>query len=268
MQQAVDFLEECNSLADLLHPEDDAIFDRVTQFKGWTINDVIGHLHMFNVAASKALAGDQQFENFVSPVRKALAAGKSLLEPQNEWLNGLSGRPLFDDWFAQCQQTAERYATINPKQRITWVGPDMSARSSITARQMETWAHGQEVFDSLSATRKDHDRIKNIAHLGVNTFGWTFANRKLEPPQSPPRVALQAPSGEHWVWNEESENGAVEGTATEFCQIVTQTRNVKDTAVTTTGDAATFWMENAQCFAGKPVDPPAPGTRGPTRIDQ
>ena len=38
----------------------------------------------------------------------------------------------------------------------------MSARSKITARHMETWAHGQEVFDALGKDREEKDRIKNI----------------------------------------------------------------------------------------------------------
>lgn len=41
----------------------------------------------------------------------------------------------------------------------------MSARSCITARQMETWAHGQEIFDALGVVRRDGDRIRNVAHL-------------------------------------------------------------------------------------------------------
>ena len=56
----------------------------------------------------------------------------------------------------------------------------MSARSKITARHMETWAHGQEVFDALGKDREEKDRIKNIVHMGVIAYGWTFVNRKLE----------------------------------------------------------------------------------------
>ena len=38
----------------------------------------------------------------------------------------------------------------------------MSARSSISARLMETWAHGQEVYDHLGVVRVDADRIKAL----------------------------------------------------------------------------------------------------------
>ena len=53
----------------------------------------------------------------------------------------------------------------------------------------------------------------------------------------------------------------IEGQASEFCQVVTQVRNIADTSLRVTGDPATRWMAIAQCFAGPPVDPPAKGVR-------
>ena len=50
MQQANDFLEEVDLLAQLLKSIPEDSFETVTQFKGWTVNDVVGHLHMFDVA--------------------------------------------------------------------------------------------------------------------------------------------------------------------------------------------------------------------------
>ena len=35
------------------------------------------------------------------------------------------------------------------------------------------------------------DRLRNVATIGVRTFGWTFANRKLDLPGPAPRVELQ-----------------------------------------------------------------------------
>jgi uncharacterized protein (TIGR03084 family) len=137
----------------------------------------------------------------------------------------------------------------------------MSVRSSITARLMETWAHGQEVYDLLGVERVNTDRIRNIAVLGMNTFGWTFANRGLDVPQPVPHVRLTAPSGEIWEWNEQVAGDRVEGRAEEFCQVVTQVRNVADTSLAVVGDVAARWMSIAQCFAGPASDPPPPGTR-------
>jgi uncharacterized protein (TIGR03084 family) len=76
-----------------------------------------------------------------------------------------------------------------------------------------------------------------------------------------PYVRLTAPSGDTWEWGEPSETERIEGSAAEFCQVVTQTRNVADTALQLTGARAAAWMRVAQCFAGPPEQPPAPGTR-------
>ena len=55
MEQAADFLAETNALANLLAPLPDSAFDEATQFKGWTLNDVVRHLHFWNRAAGLQL---------------------------------------------------------------------------------------------------------------------------------------------------------------------------------------------------------------------
>jgi len=263
MQQAEDFRAEAQVLAAATQDLTDADFDRATLFKSWTIGDVIGHLHMFDIAAELSLRDEAEFSAFLAPVYKAMGEGRSMIEAQNVWLAeiGLSGRALRDAWAAQSGKTANAYADVDPKKRLKWAGPDMSARSMITARQMETWAHGQEVFDVLGKDRVEADRIKNICHLGVTTYGWTFAVRREKAPEPAPYVRLTAPSGAIWEWNDVDEANMVSGSAVGFAQTVAQTRNVADTDIQTTGEAAAQWMTKAQCFAGAPNDPPAPGAR-------
>jgi uncharacterized protein (TIGR03084 family) len=137
----------------------------------------------------------------------------------------------------------------------------MGVQMFTTARYMETWAHGQAIYDLKQVEREHTDRIKNVCAIGVKTFGWTFVNRGLEPPGPPPYVRLTAPSGAIWEYNDESDTERIEGDAVDFALTVTQVRNVKDTGLRVTGDVATRWMEIAQCFAGGPVDPPPPGYR-------
>ena len=51
MKQAFDYLAEANSLLMLLQDQPNSVFGIETQFKSWTINDVIGHLYVFDIAA-------------------------------------------------------------------------------------------------------------------------------------------------------------------------------------------------------------------------
>ena len=98
-------------------------------------------------------------------------------------------------------------------------------------------------------------------HLGVSTFNWTFKNRKLLNTDINPYVELALPSGDKISYNEKNEKEFVKGSATEFCQVVTQVRNIDDTSLTVFGKTSTTWMKYAQCFAGQPEDPPEEGTR-------
>ena len=261
MPQAEDFRHESRVLAELLAPLAEDDYNIPTLFKGWTINDVLGHLHMFNVAAVLTLNDIAAFQVLFGRIARELAAGRSMLETQFSFLDGLHGRALFDAWLAAAERTADLYGQADPKARVKWAGPDMSTLSAITARQMETWAHGQEVFDRLGAVRLESDRIRNIVHLGVNTYGWSFLNRGLPVPEPAPQLSLTAPSGTIWQWNTEQADNAISGLAVEFAQVVTQVRHIDDTALVTSGPTARRWMEIAQCFAGKPEDPPARGSR-------
>ena len=44
LQQAYDFCDESNAIYELLSNIDDDQFNKSTLFKGWTFNNVIGHL--------------------------------------------------------------------------------------------------------------------------------------------------------------------------------------------------------------------------------
>jgi uncharacterized protein (TIGR03084 family) len=126
---------------------------------------------------------------------------------------------------------------------------------------METWAHAQAIYDVTGKNRADTDRIYPIAELGVRTFGWTYTVRGEAKPQVKPHVRLTAPSGELWTFNPESQTEFIEGPASAFCQVVTQTRNIDDVELNVTGPVARDWMSKAQCFAGGAETPPPPGAR-------
>jgi uncharacterized protein (TIGR03084 family) len=137
----------------------------------------------------------------------------------------------------------------------------MGVRMFTTARQMETWSHAQAIYDVLGTERPaPSPRLRNVAEIGVRTFGWAYRNRDLPVPPVMPSVRLDTPFGETWEWKAAASD-AVEGDAIAFCQVVTQTRNVADTSLSIRGDTATDWMRIVQCFAGQPETPPARGTR-------
>lgn len=261
LEQATDFRDESEALFALLNPLGDSDFERPTLFKDWTFNDILGHLHHGNRLAELSLNDEARFHETYAEIKGLRDSGLDGTVATAKVLNGLKGRALLTAWRDFYGPMSAHFGEADPKRRVKWVGPDMSVRSSITARLMETWSHGQAAFDLLGVEREDTDRIKNVAVLGVNTFGWTFINRGEEVPAPKPHIRLTGPSGAVWEWNDPSEAERVEGSAVEFCQVVTQTRNIGDTGLSVTGPVANRWMSVAQCFAGPPRMPPEVGAR-------
>jgi len=261
LQESQDFRAEADELhafLTTLAPED---WSKPTQFMGWTPWDVVAHLHFFDQVSLVALEGREIFAERRKQLIEKLGSGMTNAEIARAEYGDVAPDTLLRRWIETAHELAEKLGACEPSARLPWFGPDMGVRMFTTARFMETWAHGQEIYDLKKQTRTYGDRIQNICVIGVKTFGWTFVNRGLEVPGPAPYVRLVAPSGEIWEWNEPSETECVRGDAVDFCHAVTQGRNVADTGLVVTGEVANAWMKIAQCFAGGPVDPPKPGER-------
>ncbi len=256
-----DLLTETAELHAFLQTLDDDDWSRPTLFMGWTPWDVIAHLHFFDEVSMKSLAGPEEFEALQKQFVEQMKAGLSGQEMAQKAYGEHDASALLELWKTTNTAMVEQLGASEPKRRLPWFGPDMGVQMFTTARFMETWSHGQAIYDLKSVEREPTDRIKNIVAIGVRTFGWTFVNRKLDVPGPAPYVRLVAPSGEIWEFNDPSDEERVEGSAADFCMTVTQVRNVADTNLQVTGEVANRWMEIAQCFAGGPVDPPKPGYR-------
>jgi uncharacterized protein (TIGR03084 family) len=223
-----------------------------TPSPGWSVADQIGHLTYFDGAAATAIADPAAFTASVGQLvaaddRDALTLHRHL--PPSE---------LLAAWRANRRRLAEVSATLDDGTRVAWYGPSMGAKSFLTARLMECWAHGQDVADAFGVYRAATDRLRHIARLGVITRGWSYVNRGLEVPPGEVRVELSGPFGEHWCFGPDDAASVVTGPALDFCLVVTQRRHVDDTALRVAGDVARDWLEKAQAFAGPPTDGPAP----------
>jgi uncharacterized protein (TIGR03084 family) len=261
LAQAIDFRAEADDLHTLLAGLKETDWERATLFKGWTVNDIVQHLHESDLMAAASVAGPEPFERMRAQIQALRDSGLSRVEAMRRRLGRLTGTRLLEHWYAQMADLCDKLSAMPPDTRLKWAGPDMGVRMFTTARQMETWAHGQAIYDLAGVERKPTDRLRNIAEIGVRTYGWTFANRGIPVPGPAPFVRLNGPSGATWEWNDPSFENCVEGSAVDFCQVVTQVRNVADTALKVTGEPAVVWMSLAQCFAGPPEDPPRAGTR-------
>jgi len=239
-------------------------WDLPTPAEGWAVRDQISHLAYFDVAAHLAVA---------EPVKFALMA-EAFMQQEGDPMEGhltrgrsMTGAELLEWWEQSHEGLAEVLKTADPKTRVPWFGPPMGLLSFVSARLMETWAHGQDVADALGRERVATDRLRHVAHLGVKARPFSYVVHGREAPPARIDVVLEAPSGEEWTWQvgEESDLepvSSIKGTAEAFCLVVTQRRNVADTTLVVKGDTALDWISVAQAFAGPPGPGRAPSDTG------
>jgi uncharacterized protein (TIGR03084 family) len=245
MRAICDDLEaEHGDLDEIVAGLDDALWIAETPSPGWTVRDQISHLWFFDQRAVLALTDTDAFVADGQWLASHGGTDASIVPGRS-----ISSADLLHHWRAERDELIDLARTLDPSIRVQWYGPPMGARSFITARLMETWAHGQDIADALGVARRPTARLRHVAHIGVRARPFSYAVRGMSLPEADVAVHLTAPDGEQWDWGE-SETDTVSGSALDFCLVVTQRRHLADTALRIVGDRAAEWMSIAQAFAG------------------
>lgn len=232
-----------------------------TPAAGWTVADQLGHLAAFDERGTRAVEQPEDFRAEVAalradgpadPVEAAVADARQMAPTEVR------------DWWHRAAHTMQRAAaSLDPAQRLPWYGPDMGAASFVTARLMETWAHGQDVRDALGLPPSVSARLRHVIDLGVRARPYSYVVRGREVPDGPVRVLADVPpaaGGGVWTWGPEDAAAEVRGPAVDLALVLTQRRHLLDVDLEVTGSLAEDWLGIAQAFAG----PPGPG-RPPSR---
>ncbi|MDZ7678996.1 MAG: TIGR03084 family metal-binding protein [Acidimicrobiales bacterium] len=260
---AADLAAEQEVLDAVVSALDDDQWRLDTPSAGWTIADQIGHLTYFDGVAAQAIEDPQGFAASRDELMAASLDGGA--DAAEDFMLGryraMAPPELLAAWRDNRSRLARAAAGLSDGDRIEWYGPSMGAKSFLTARLMETWAHGQDVLDAarsagVHARREPTDRLRHIAQLGVITRAWSYLNRGLDVPEDEVRVELEAPSGDTWTWGPDNATDVVRGPAEDFCLVVTQRRHPHDTRLAVQGDLARDWLAHAQAFAGPPTEGP------------
>jgi uncharacterized protein (TIGR03084 family) len=251
-EQVVDDLrDESTELLALLSPLSDAGWARATPAAGWSVQDQVNHLAWFDESATLAVTDPAEFlaglADLTGDFPDVLVSRQRGMPPSTTL-----------SWFRTARAAFLSVASAHDgASRLPWYGVEMSLTSSVTARLMETWAHGQDIADALGVTRTPTARLRHVCHLGVATRAHSFRIRGLPVPAEDVLVELSAPDGALWTWGSAADGQSVRGSALDFCLLVTQRRHRTDTALSTEGVVASTWLDHAQAYAGLP----GPGRR-------
>ena len=229
-----------------------------TPAEGWDVADTVAHLAATDADALEALRDPG---GFLARLPAVAAEGQGYVERLVDQARAEDPDQLLARWRDGRAALAAALRTVAPGTRIPWFGPAMSPASFVSARVMETWAHGQDVVDALGQDRTPTDRLRAVAEIGVRARAFSYAVHGREAPDVAVRVELRAPAGDTWGWGPPDAADVVRGDALDFCLLVTQRRHRDDLALQVHGDAADDWLSLAQAFAGPPGGGRAPRGR-------
>jgi uncharacterized protein (TIGR03084 family) len=251
-----DLLAESAELRAVLASRPDVDWSRPTPAAGWTVTDQVTHLAYFDDVTRTSVTDPERFK---ADAAELTAGGQDFPDRVADRFRATPPREVLA-WFDRSRtELTEAFRTADPDSRLPWFGPAMSPASSVTARLMETWAHGTDILDTFGIARVPTARLRHVADLGIRALPYTYAVNRLARPADPVRVELAAPDGQRWTWGPDGARDRVAGDALDFCLVVTQRRHRDDTRLDVHGPVATQWIAIAQAFAGPAGPGRAPG---------
>ena len=222
-----------------------------TPAAGWSVGDHVSHLAYFDVTTLQSLLDPEQFRLDAAALR---AGGDDFSDRIAAEYRGRPGEALLA-WFRTARAAlVDGYRTVDPWRRLPWYGPDMTPASSVTARLMETWAHGQDIVDALG-TNLRHRAVASRRRPGHSCNALQLRHQRSAASHRPDHSRAHRAGRGAWTWGSADAVNRVEGNALDFCRVVTQRRHPDDTGLVVTGPVAQQWISIAQAFAG----PAGPG---------
>lgn len=257
-----DWHDETAGLESIFSELTPAEWQRPTPAAGWDIGHQIAHLTWTDEALLLAACSPAEFSalrdivtaDIEATVNEAAAAGASVAPDV-----------MLDNWVSGQRRTADVLAGIDPTQKLPWFGPPMGPAAAISARIMETFAHGQDVRDALGIPPIRSRRLRHIAHLAVAARPYSFHANGLQKPSGPVRVELDF-NGQIWTWGPENAAARVTGEALDFALMATRRRHWNDCDVRAAGNEAHEWLNVIQAYAGPPGTGRKPLRQGSTSI--
>jgi uncharacterized protein (TIGR03084 family) len=219
---------------------------RPTPAKGWDVRDTVAHLaDTDEIAIDTCTAGPRPLNDFAGRFASA--------EDTTLWgvLRGRrrSGREVLAWWEETSTRERDVLAALDPAVRVPW-GLGMRPPSLVTARLMETWAHGLDVRTALGLPVVDSDTLRHIAWLSYRALPYAFSFAGREASTGAVRVELSSPSGdETWGYGPAGAPNRITGPAGEFCRLFVQ-RLTRDEAqgLVAEGDGAVAALDVARAF--------------------
>lgn len=252
--------QSVRSLLDDLRAESDALdgivadlpaerWGTATPAEGWTVAHQIAHLTWTD---HQALLAIEDPDAFAAELRGALERLDSYVDDAAAEGAALPPATLLERWRSSRSRLWATLVAQPPGVRHPWFGPPMSTAAVATGRLMETWAHGQDIADTLGVRRTPTARLRHVVRIAVRARDYAFAAHGRPVPAEEFRLELTAPDGSLWTFGPDDAEQRVTGPAVDLCLLAVQRRHRDDLALRAEGEDADTWLSIAQAFAGPP----------------
>ena len=150
-----------------------------TPADGWDVATQVAHLAWTDEVAVLAATDKAAWD---AVVLQALENPDGYVDVAAREIATLPPPALLARWGAAREALTTTLRDFPEGERMPWFGPPMSPASMATARFMETWAHGLDVYAAVGVEPETTDRIRHVAHLGVRTRNFSFVTHGLDAP--------------------------------------------------------------------------------------
>jgi uncharacterized protein (TIGR03084 family) len=240
-----DLAAEQRSLLDLLRDLDDDDWLRPTPARGWDVRDTVSHLADTDEMAIATATGAPGSLNARADVS---ASGEDVTFRGVLRGRRRAGRDVCAWFEASTAALHEMFLTIDPNERVPW-GIGMRPPSLVSARLMETWAHGLDVHAAVGVESVDTDRLAHVAWLATRALPYAYTVAGHEPPGDPIRVELNLPSGAAWSTGPIDAANRITGSAGEYCRVFVHRLSAPDAStLRAEGDAAADALRVARAY--------------------
>jgi len=241
----VDDLEaEQRALADVVHGLVDDAWLTPTPSWGWDVRDTIAHLADTDEVALDTMTGGP---------RSLGALALVCASPEDVTYLGVlkgrrrSGHEVLAWWERAASEERAALRALAPDVRVPW-GLGMAPRSFVTARLMETWAHGLDVRAALGVPSPDTARLRHVAWLAVRALPYAYARAGRDAPAGDLRVELDGPDGARVELGAPDAPNRITGDLGDLCRVFVQRLPADGARLHADGDAAVAALEVARAF--------------------
>jgi uncharacterized protein (TIGR03084 family) len=240
-----DLAAEQQSLLALLHGLDADDWLRPTPARGWDVRDTVAHLADTDEMAIATATGAPGSLNERADVS---ASGEDVTYRGVLRGRRRSGRDVCAWFESSTTASHEMFRTIDPNERVPW-GIGMRPPSLVSARLMETWAHGLDVHAAVGVEPRDTDRLAHVAWIATRALPYAYTVAGRTQPPDPIRVEVVLPSGALWSTGPADAANRITGSAGEYCRVFVHRLSASDaTALHAHGEAAADALRVARAY--------------------